>query len=335
VFLNVADKRVLLKDIAEKSGLTINTVSRALKNRSDISIGTREYIQKLALDMGYIPDVVASSLRSGFTKTIGIMFDNISNPYYMIMTELIHNELKKEDYDIMIFTSSGDRAQFDLESFNKMVARRIDGIITFLKPTPDVVKAIHTNRIPLVILGREGDDIGIDSIYTNDYQGGYEIGKHLAQQGHQKIGYIGAPQDILCSLKRLEGLRSFLDEKGIVMPVAQAKFLKHYDLNLIKPVEELIEQKVTAIFCFNDTMAYEVISILNQKGLSVPKDIAVAGYDNIEQHLRVPVSLTTIDTYKEELTSRAIQTLMHRMHHFDAPLVKLVNGARIIIRKTA
>jgi len=331
----VADRRILLKDIAEKSGLTINTVSRALKNKPDISVGTREYVQKLALEMGYIPDVVASSLRSGFTKTIGIMFDNLSNPYYMIMTELIHAELKKDDYDIMIFTSSGENAQFDLESFNKMVSRRIDGIITFLKPTPDVVKAVNTNKIPLVILGREGDDIGIDSVYTNDFEGGYQIGKYLASQGHQKIGYIGAPQDILCSLKRLEGLRTYLDEKGITMPVAQSKFLKHYDLNLVRPIDELLEQKVTAIFCFNDTMAYDVISHLQHKGYRVPEDIVVAGYDNIEEHLRVPVGLTTIDTHKEELTHKTIQTLKARMNHFDSPLVKLVNEARIIIRKTA
>lgn len=331
----MADRRILLKDIAEKAGLTINTVSRALKNKSDISVGTREYVQKLAVEMGYIPDVVASSLRSGYTKTIGIMFDNISNPYYMIMTELIHHELKKDDYDMMIFTSSGENAQFDLESFNKMVSRRIDGIITFLKPTPDVVRAVHINKIPLVILGREGDDIGIDSVYTNDFEGGYQIGKYLAEQGHKKIGYIGAPQDILCSLKRLEGLRTFLDEQGITMPVAQSKFLKHYDLNLVKPIDELLEQKVSAIFCFNDTMAYEVITHLKKRGYKVPEDIAVCGYDNIEEHLKVPVELTTIDTHKEELTRRTIQTLKTRMLHFDSPLVKLVNEAKIVIRKTA
>lgn len=84
-------KRVLLKDIAERSGLTVNTVSRALKNKSDIAPSTREYIQALALEMGYIPDIVAASLRQGYTNTIGVMFDNISNPYYMIMAEHLNN----------------------------------------------------------------------------------------------------------------------------------------------------------------------------------------------------------------------------------------------------
>jgi LacI family transcriptional regulator len=329
------EKRVLLKDIAKASNLTINTVSRALKNKDDISIATREYVQKLALEMGYIPDVVASSLRSGFTKTIGIMFDNISNPYYMIMTDLIHQELKKEGYDIMIFTASGDRAKFDMDSFHKIISRRIDGIISFLKPTDDVVKAIKINRVPFIILGREGDDIGIDSVYTNDFLGGYEIGKYLIEKGHKRIGYIGAPNDILCSLKRLEGLKKRSLEEGIHIKDDYVKFLKHGDLSLVKPVDELLKEKVTAIFCFNDTMAYELITILNSKGLKVPEDIAVAGYDNLEEYIHLPISLTTIDTKKNELTKKAIHTLKLRMQSFDAPLIKLVNSAKLISRMTA
>lgn len=331
----MADKRILLKDIAKEAGLTINTVSRALKNKSDISESTRASVQKLAVKMGYIPDVVASSLRSGFTKTIGIMFDNIANPYYMIMTELIHEELKKDDYDIMIFTGSGDRAQFDLKSFQKMVSRRIDGIITFLKPTDEVVKAIKNNRIPLVILGREGDDIGIDSVYTNDFVGGYEIGKHLILKKHEKIGYIGAPKDILCSVKRLEGLQKALEENQNMMKSEYIKFLKHGELSLVKPIDELLASGATAIFCFNDTMAYEVITILQNKGLNIPLDVAVAGYDNLEDYIHIPVSLTSIESNKKELTLKAIGALKKRMLDFDSPLVRLVNTAQLIPRKTA
>jgi LacI family transcriptional regulator len=329
------EKRVLLKDIAKASNLTINTVSRALKNKDDISVATREYVQKLALEMGYIPDVVASSLRSGYTKTIGIMFDNIANPYYMIMTNLIHQELKKDGYEMMIFTASGDRAKFDMDSFHKIISRRIDGIISFLKPTDEVVKAIKANRVPFVILGREGDDIGIDSIYTNDLLGGYQIGEYLFNKGHQKIGYIGAPKDILCSVKRLEGLRKYLNEQNIENKNEYNRFLIHGDLSLEEMINDLLSKEVTAIFCFNDTMAYEAITLLNSKGLKVPEDIAVAGYDNLEEYIHLPVYLTTIDSNKQELTQKVIQTLKMRMSSFDLPLVKLVNSAKLVARKSA
>jgi LacI family transcriptional regulator len=331
----VAEKRILLKDIAEKSGLTINTVSRALKDKSDISLATRKEVQQLAVQMGYIPDVIASSLRSGFTKTIGIMFDNIANPYFMIMTELIYEELRKDGYDIMIFTSSGDKAQFDLESFHKMVSRRIDGIITFLKPTPEVVVAVKANQIPIVILGREGDDIGIDSVYTNDLYGGYQIGKHLYLNNHRKVGYIGAPNDILCSVKRYEGLQKFFTESYLPIPDENIKYLSHGNMSLKEKVLDLIERKITAIFCFNDTMAYEAIHIINQLGLRVPEDIAVCGYDNLEERIPIPVMLTTVDTNKRELTRKAIHMLMRRIDNFNAPIMKLVNESNLVVRKTA
>jgi LacI family transcriptional regulator len=330
----VTKKRVLLKDIAERSGLTINTVSRALKDKNDISVTTRKEIQRLAVEMGYVPDSIASSLRSGYTKTIGIVFDNIANPYFTIMTELIYEELIRDGYDMMIFTSSGERAQFDTMSFNKMVSRRIDGIITFLKPTTDVVELARQNRIPLVILGREGDDIGVDSVYTDDYLGGYRIGEHLSQQGHKKIGYIGAPRDILCSLKRHEGMSDYLRKNADDKTMVEAIYLEHGNLALEEPIERLLTQGVTAIFCFNDTMAYEAISILNRSGYDVPRDIAIVGYDNIEGRLHIPVHLTTIDTDKKELTRRAIHMLMRRIDDFDAPMMKRVNEAKLIVRKT-
>ena len=114
-------------------GLTINTVSRALKDKNDISEATKTQVKRIAYQMGYIPDTLASSLRSGVTKTIGVMFDNIANPYFVIMTDLLHQVLKHDGYEMMIYTNSGDHAQLDVENFNLMASRRLDGIVTFLK----------------------------------------------------------------------------------------------------------------------------------------------------------------------------------------------------------
>ena len=333
--IKLSGKRVLLKDIAEKAGLTINTVSRALKDKDDISVHTRQHVQSLALEMGYIKDFVASSLRSGKTSTIGVMFDNIANPYYMIMTDLIHQKLQVLGYDMMIFTSSGDKAQFDVESFNKMIARRIDGIITFLKPTPDVAKLIKINRLPLVILGREGDDIGIDSVYTNDLLGVYKVGKYLTEKGHTKIGYIGAPRDIICSRKRAEGLIKYLKETNRELNDNNIVFLDHGDMNLTEPLGKLVNQGVTAIFCFNDTMAYEILSILKRKVINTNTKIAIVGYDNTEDFLRVPVGLTSVDCSKDELAEKAIKSLFSRIENPDLPLIVVVEETNIIERTTA
>jgi LacI family transcriptional regulator len=254
-------KRVLLKDIAERANLTVNTVSRALKNKSDISLATREYIQSLALEMGYIPDVVAASLRNGYTNTIGVMFDNLSNPYYMIMTDYIDRFLKDNGYDIMIFTSYGVHSEFDIETLNKMISRRIDGIITFLRPTDEVAKVATLNKIPLVVLGREADDIGIDSVYTDDVNGGYEVAKHLVGLGHEKIGYLGASIDIMCSKKRAEGLVKYLKETGRILPKENIYFQTANNPSIIKPLKKFVELGITAIFCLRQIMTTILFTI--------------------------------------------------------------------------
>lgn len=328
-------KRVLLKDIAKRANLTVNTVSRALKNKSDISVQTRQYVQELALEMGYIPDVVASSLRNGFTKTIGVMFDNISNPYYMIMTEYLNEYLKQAGYDIMIFTSSGLNAQFDNEILNKMVSRRIDGIITFLRPTKEVARFVIKNKIPLVVVGREADDIGIDSVYTDDFNGGYLVAEHLTKKGHHKIGYLGAPKDIMCSKKRAEGLEKYMIEHGIPYQNDQILFLEHGDMSLDNPTKQLVDLGLTAIFCFNDTMAYEVMNKLHDYNKNVPEDILVIGYDNIEDFLRVPVGLTSVSADKKELAKEAVKILLDRINNPGIELQRIVKDTKLILRKTA
>lgn len=314
-------KRVQLKDIAKRLGLTVNTVSRSLKDKDDISEKTKNLVKKVAAEMGYIPDEIASSLRSGYTKTIGVMFDNISNPYYMIMTELINNKIKNEGYNLMIFTSSGDHARFDIESFNKMISRRIDGIITFLKPTNEVAKVAKTNNIPLLIIGRDGNDIGIDSVDTDDFFGGYLVGKHLIKKGHTKIGYVGVPKDIECSVIRYKGLTKALEEYGLDSDLSFSKFMEHGVSLIRRYVDELIEKEVTAIFCFNDIMAFEVIDCLNDKGLSVPNDIAIVGYDNIQSSFKLPIKITTIACKKEEVIKDAVEILMKKIRRENTDII--------------
>lgn len=328
-------KRVLLKDIAERANLTINTVSKALKNKSDISLKTREYVQSLALEMGYIPDVVAASLRSGYTNTIGVMFDNLANPYYMIMTDYIDKFLKENGYDMMIFTSYGVENEFDIETLNKMISRRIDGIITFLRPTDEVATMVKHNKIPLVVLGREADDIGIDSVYTNDVNGGYLAAKHLIELKHEKIGYLGASKNIMCSKKRAEGMMNYLSEINKNQPTEHFHFHEDNSQNLMEPLKRLIKLGVTGIVCFNDTTAYEVISYLSELNLSVPDDIAIIGFDNIEDYMKSPVGLTSVFGSKHEMAREAVDILLERIKKPDSPIKNIIKETSLILRKTA
>ena len=123
-------------------------------------------------------------------------------------------------------------------------------LLHFLKPIQEVVKLAQNNRVPIVILGREGDDIGVDSVYTDDYNGSYLMGKYLMSRHYNKVGYIGAPQDIMCSVKRYEGLAAYYKEQGQSINENYLIYIEHYMRDFHKYIDYLVREEIKAIFCF-------------------------------------------------------------------------------------
>ncbi|MFA5720182.1 MAG: substrate-binding domain-containing protein, partial [Acholeplasmataceae bacterium] len=159
--------------------------------------------------------------------------------------------------------------------------------------------------------------------------------QHLVSMGHEKIGYLGAPYDIMCSKKRAEGLQKYLKEVNHPLNDDYIYFLEHGNMSLIKPLEQFIKMGVTALFCFNDTMAYEAITHLAQLNIKVPKDILVVGYDNIEDFLRVPVGLTSVSCDKKELAGESVRVLLKKIDDPNLSMARIVKSTRLVLRKTA
>jgi LacI family transcriptional regulator len=315
-------KPIRLKDIAKKTGLTINTVSRAIQDKPDISEATKQHVRDVAKQLGYIPNVIARSMRSGYTNTIGIVFDNIANPYYMIMTDLLHQQLQRNGYDVFIITSSGENGKFDQITLNKILSRKIDGIISFLKPNEETATLIKDNHIPIVIIGREGDDLGLDSVYTNDFNGGFQVGEYFKSRGFKHVGYIGAPKDILCSVKRHEGLKMSLASHPTIQ--LDAIYLNHGDMEMKQKVDRLIQVGAEAIFCFNDVMAMEAYSYLQTQPRYEHKAIEMIGYDNILKHLNIPLPIASVDSDKEALAINTVAAVLNRIKDYTKPMVNVV-----------
>jgi LacI family transcriptional regulator len=316
------NKPTRLKDIAQKTGLTINTVSRAIQDKSDISETTKKIVQNIAKELGYVPNVIARSMRSGYTNTIGIVFDNIANPYYMIMTDLLHQELEKQGYDVFIITSSGENGKFDQVTLNKILSRKIDGIISFLKPNEATAKMILDNQISVVIIGREGDDLGLDSVYTDDVDGGYQVGEFFKTKGYHHVAYIGAPKDIMCSVKRHEGLKKSIQKKASIK--LDTIFLDRGDMEMKQKVDRLIQAGAQAIFCFNDVMAMEAYSYVQSQPRYAKNKIAIIGYDNILKNLNIPLPIPSVDSDKHLLAQKTVQAVLTRIKDYKKPLVRVV-----------
>ncbi len=300
---------VRLIDIANTLGLTVNTVSRALRDMPDIGEDTKIKVRELADKMGYIPNSIASSLRSGNSHIIAVVFDNMTNPYFMIMADKLHKRLEALGYATMIFGIHD--IEFKIKSLYPIIARKVDAIITFLEPDIKVVKACKQNKIPILLFGRENSYLNIDSVTTNDFLGGYEVGKLLVSKGAKNIGYIGAPKKIECSVRRLNGLKRSLDDLKVDYDELNFRFMNSY--NIEDDLLFLLKQNVDSIFCFNDVMALEVITLLEERNYKIPEDIKVVGYDNIQNEFLVPNRLSTVDSDKEIIIDTVVDMIMTQL----------------------
>lgn len=329
--------KVLLKDIARSTGFTVNTVSRALRDKSDISDKTKKIIKRVAKEMNYIGDGIAGALRLGFTKTIAIILGDISNPYFAIIIRGIESEARNNGYNTIIINTEG-KYNIEEQAIYSAINKKADGLI--LCPTQESdkdVRFLQENKIPFVLLGRRYKNINTDYVVSDDVKGGYIATKHLIDLGHKRILMLNAPKYISSAKERLQGYKKALKEEGIE---SNKDLIHSVSMESGKPqvlVKKVIESglKFTAIFAFSDMMAWEAIYQLNILGYKIPQDFSVVGFDNIQSQLYFPMPLTTVNTYKSKTAKLLVEILLARIAGYDSLThYNLIIDPELVIRKS-
>jgi LacI family sucrose operon transcriptional repressor len=299
-------KRITIKDVAAETSLTATAVSRALRGMPDISKDTTLRVVRAAERMGYINNSAARGLREGRTKLIAIVYDNLLNPYFSIMTEYLQKALCVHGYSLIIFSSLTH--YFDTAVLKEVISRNVDGIITFLEPERDVDGFAETHGIPIVLLGRKTDFRNIDCIDTDDRKGGAIAAEHLSACGCKRILAV-MESGITCAKERYEGFREELERRESF----------HGELSIFldgAPLKEKLDTflntgaEFDGVFCFNDMLALETVSLL---AAIDKKSIMVMGYDNIQEDIRFPCRLTTVGTDKRRMAADAAETVIDKI----------------------
>ena len=323
--------RCTLQDIAERTGFTVNTVSRALKDKSDISVATREQIKAIADEMGYIRNRAASSLRSGRTKTIGVIVGGMSNPYYGIMTDAIQNAAAELGYSILIFCSR-DNAELEAQVVETALSYQVDGILLF--PCANSAKTIARLKavgMPHVLMARHLSSPTDDYIVCDDEQGGYLAAQHLIEAGHKRLGFLSSFDVVYSSEQRIHGFYRALDESGLPK---ENGFYAHCPTT--KEAQEQLERwrliGVTGVFVFCDEEAWRAVSLLQAQGCSIPRDMAIIGFDNIQGILPIPAPLCSVGYDIPQMARSGIELIRRRIHEPDLPPQHIVYPPRMVCR---
>jgi LacI family transcriptional regulator len=312
---DAAGRRVTLKDIAEKTGYTMNTVSHALRNRDDIAPATRELIKAVASDMGYIGNAVARAMRSGRTFTVAVILGDISNPLFAIRVRELEAELRNHSYDTLVINTEED-CHLEARAVRTALARSVDGVI--ICPTQcgaEPLELLRTSGVPYVLMGRRFPDSADDYVVWDDREGARLATSHLLEIGRRRIIHLSGPTYISSGRERVQGYHDALDEAGVARDPALVMEVGLTTGSCKTAVDALLARppEFDAIFAFSDLLAWEAAVSLEEAGLRVPTDIALVGYDDIQSGLFAPFPLSTISASKHDEARLVVTTLLERM----------------------
>jgi DNA-binding LacI/PurR family transcriptional regulator len=333
---------VSIKDIAERAQVSHSTVSRALSDSPLVSVATKARIQRLAREMGYSPDARARSLVMGRTLTVGIVVTTITDPFIAEIVQAVESTAHDHGYSV-ILASSGAEPEREIAAVEMLRSKRVDGVIVASSRVGALYQE-HLDRlgVPVVLVNSHSEQSGPYTFAVNvdNRQGARLATSHLIELGHRRIAYITGAADHSDDLARMDGYREALERSGLA-----------FDPGLIVrgdgyatggehawPLLQALVHPPTAAFCYNDMTAIGLLSAVRRGGRSVPRDLAIVGFDDIPFASYVDPSLTTVAQPKPEMGQRAIEMVLALLadgNQADGKVANVVVQGRLIVRESS
>jgi LacI family transcriptional regulator len=328
-----------IKDVAKKAGVSISTVSYVLNNTGKVSEETRQRVLKAIEELNYVPNNFAKRLKKQRYDLVALIVHEIKGPFYDALVRGIQDVLHAFGYNLLIYCTLENRKQ-DVDKFLNVGI--IGGMIvmTPVVKNEDILR--WANEYKIITLDRDIKDKGrhmIKSVRINNEKGAYEVVRYLHDLGHTKIAFMKGPKDSLDAKERYKGfVRAMHDLKLEIKNdyVLDGNFTEQSGYESMKEYLKKTSRKdlPTAIFCSNDEMAIGAMKAIKEIGLSVPDDLSVVGFDDIELASYVTPSLTTVRRPMYQLGSLAAHMLLSLLNNADAFLSDVVLDVNLVIRNS-
>lgn len=325
-----------MRDIADKVGVSVNSVSKALSNKPDISPRTRSAIIEAADELGY--DYKLNGRRTTRTQSriIGLITSDNSNPFFAPIVKGVQTTLRRAGYTMMLFNTEEDYAQ-ERVAVELLVEQGAEGIILTPSQAKDEdIAYLESKRIPFVLLGRHFARHPVTSVLSDDRQGAYDAVTHLARLGHGRILFLNAPDYISSAHERREGYQQALADASTefdpalirqCMPTGEAAYNEMTAVLL----EEL---PFTAVFTFSDLMMLGVIKLFQERGISVPEQYSIVGFDDIDFVSLLSPPLTTVAQDRINLGVQSAEVLLSQLRGEPVEVVEKVLPTRLVVRSS-
>jgi len=325
-----------IREVAESAGVSYATVSHVINNTRVVTQETRERVLAAMVALDYRPNALARSLRQGKTNTIGLVLPDSANPFFAEISRSIEDEAFKKGYSVFLCNTELD-TQRELFYVDVLSKKQVDGIIFVAAgDQPDSLDFLLRQNMSVVMIDRDLPNVEVDAVLTDHRLGGFLATHHLIELGHTRIACIAGPSSITPSAERITGYRQALEEANL--PYDESLVLRgdyHAQSGMeLTHVLLAMTPRPTAIFALNDLMALGALRAAAEANYSVPRDLAIVGYDDLELARFTSPSLTTIAQPKKEIGSQAVNLLAARISQKSRPPSRLVLPPELIVRRS-
>jgi LacI family transcriptional regulator len=307
-----AVRPVTLADLAREAGTSPSTASRAISGRGYVSAAARERLLEVADRLGYVPNASARTLKAKTSRVVGVVVSDLGNQFYGRLAAAVEETLREADYQMVLIGDNSESSE-EVAGARTFLAMRAPGVIM----TPVGAEAsnlLARHGVSVVEVDRRLASVPCDAVVIDNERGGRDATAHLLVAGHRRVGLLVADTNWTSDAGRLQGYRDAHAAAGI--PVDEDLIVRvafHAPDAELRIGRLLSEQRPTAIFAANNLLAEQAWHVLRRRGLRIPEDISLVGFDDVPWMGMVSPGITVVAQPTEELGRRAAQLLLRRL----------------------
>lgn len=326
-----------MKHVAEYAGVSVTTVSHVINETRYVSPELVERVWEAVEALNYQPNALARSLRRKQTHTLGMIVPDNSNPFFGEIARIIEDFCFNLGYSV-ILCNSDQNPEKEQMYIDLLTEKQVDGIVFVAAGGhAEHLQTVLERSVPVVVVDREVPDIQCDQVLTNNRSGGQQATEHLIQHGHRRIGCIVGPSDLTLSWERVCGYQEALQNAGLPF---DENLLRQGDFQApggYTAMQELLgtPEPPSGVFVCNDLMAIGAMRAVSERGLAIPDDVAVVGFDDIALASYTNPPLTTVAQPRQEMSRLAAELLIERVRDGDRPREHRLLETRLIIRQSS
>lgn len=332
-------RHVSLKDLAQKLGVSISTVSRALNNHPDISPEITQKVKKLAAEMNYTPNPLAMGLLKQATRMIGVIVPDLVTHFYSSIISGIEAVAEEKGYYILI-ASSNESYQKEIKAVENLLKTRVEGLIVCLSQetkTFEHFDRLIQNDIPLVFFDRVCRTNEVSSVVVDNVKAAQKITEHFYKSGSTRIAYIAGPEHLNISKERTAGYLAGLKKCKLEF---RSELLEKCNLSTrdaMNATARLLDlpERPDAIFGINDTVAFAAMKEIKGRGLRIPEDVALVGFTDDFHSTVVDPALTSITHPTFEIGQEAARLFFRSVENPEAEPEQVILNTKLVVRNSS